>query len=387
MATRSDSEKQGVEAPRALRPEEHASALRLLNSVLRPNSPPSILQEYPLVLDKGNIENMRVIAKGKEVVAHAAVYFSQVRSSDLVFKVGGIGSVATHPAYRDQGLGSAVVRDCIQVMARSGCHFSLLWTQRHDFYRNLGYESAGSSYLFRVRTSDLASIPCDCRIVPFSPQYLPSIIEIHEREALRSERTREEYESYFGIPKTNTLVALRNNTVSAYAVMGKGEDLRHCVHEWGGNASDLLCLAREFAHLWSLHEFIVLAPTQESAQMSVQETFPHLLEQMGARRVFEYLAMIRIIDAEALSSLVRGYVSTRLGKDFQIRRTESGVAIRIGEEQTLLGKTLPSSPHSAAGLLARILFGPEPPSTLFPGLSALDHALPIPLFIWGLDSV
>jgi hypothetical protein len=121
-------------------------------------------------------------------------------------------------------------------------------------------------------------------------------------------------------------------------------------------------------------------------------------------------------------------MSARLGIDFQILRTESGLAIRVGEEQTLLGKTPVSSlqppasslqspasslqspvsslqpPDSAAkigaeqasiagqGPLARILFGPEPPSLLLRAvstdtLSALDRTLPIPLFIWGLDSV
>ncbi|UCD56423.1 MAG: GNAT family N-acetyltransferase, partial [Candidatus Hydrogenedentota bacterium] len=182
-----------LDGPRALRPEEYSSALGLINSALRPNGPPRILEEYPLVLGKENLENMRVIVKGKEVLSHAAIYFSKLRAGDLFFKVGGVGSVATHPAYRGQGLASAVIRDCIEVMQKTECHLSVLWTHRYDFYRNLGYETAGSEYLFRARATDFAQIQCDCKMVPYHPRYLPEVIRIHEREVFRTERTRREY--------------------------------------------------------------------------------------------------------------------------------------------------------------------------------------------------
>ena len=72
-----------------------------------------------------------------------------------------------------------------------------------------------------------------------------------------------------------------------------------------------------------------------------------------------------------------------LGEDFRILRTEPGFMIRIGAEEVAVPdeRTLP-----------RILFGPDTASNLLQGLSsataaALDQALPIPLFIWGLDSV
>jgi GNAT superfamily N-acetyltransferase len=128
-----------LEGPRALRLEEHPSAIKLLNSTLRPDGPPMILNEYPLVLGKGNSENMRVVVRGKEVISHAAIWFSKLRARGAIFDVGGIGSVATHSAYQGQGLASAVMRDCIEIMRMSRCHLSVLWTQEHDFYRKLGY--------------------------------------------------------------------------------------------------------------------------------------------------------------------------------------------------------------------------------------------------------
>ncbi len=87
MTTRSCKDNPAAEfdGPRALRPPEYASALKLINAVLRPNVRGTILKEYPLVLGTDNIENMRVVVRGAEVVSHAAIYFSNLRSGDLVF--------------------------------------------------------------------------------------------------------------------------------------------------------------------------------------------------------------------------------------------------------------------------------------------------------------
>jgi predicted acetyltransferase len=290
--------------------------------------------------------------------------------------VGGIGSVATHPDYRGRGLASAVIRDCIRIMEQSKCHLSVLWTQRHDFYRRLGYEAAGSEYLFRAKASDFARVPCECEIVPYSPEYLSAVIEIHERESLRTERTEKEYEAYLGIPKAKTLLATRGNTVTAYAVMGKGEDFRSCVHEWGGDSRDLLSLIRAFLYSSRLSEILILTPAQESE-------FTQALRRMRLTRVFEYLAMMRVVDVEGFSSLLGRTLSSRLGVSFQILKREKDFRVKVGKEESVLGQE--------QGLV-RLLFGPDLPSGLLRELSQktlhmLESALPIPLFIWGFDSV
>lgn len=362
--------------PRALKPEEHLSALGLINSALRPNSPHEIEKEYPLVLGKKNIDNMRVIVSGGQVISHAAVYISTLRSGDLAFKVGGVSSVATDAAHRGRGLGSEVVRDCIRVMEKASCHLSILWTQRQDFYRNLGYETAGSSYIFKASAPYFFHIPSPCRVIPYSPRYLPAITKIHRRDPLRTARSAKEYDTYLDLPRTNTLIAKRDKDVTAYAVMGKGEDLRNCVHDWGGEAEDLLCLVRDFMGLTDKGELMILAPAQRSE-------FTQMLNRMRIPKTFEYLAMMRVIDVEALSAHIGDHMSEKLGREFRIHPSGSEVTIRVGDEETMI-----DPPRN----LVRVLFGPEMPSKLLGGLSretlsALDRALPIPLFIWGLDSV
>ena len=72
----------GMDGPRALRPEEHRSALRLIDSAFRPEQPGAMEREYSLVLGMDNIENMRVIVKDGEVISHTAIYCSTLRSRE-----------------------------------------------------------------------------------------------------------------------------------------------------------------------------------------------------------------------------------------------------------------------------------------------------------------
>jgi N-acetylglutamate synthase-like GNAT family acetyltransferase len=364
------------DGPRSVEPEEYASAISLINRCLRPNSPPSILKEYPLVLGKKNMQNMRVIVNDGRVISHAGVYFQTLRSGKLAFRAGGIGSVATDPEFRGKGLASAVVEDCLRLMSEAGCHLAVLWTQRHSFYRRFGFELAGSEYLYQLNSNSIR--PADRRpprFAPYTPDYLPEIIRIHEREALRTERSPREYEVYFSLPKTKTLLAVREGVVTAYAVMGKGEDFPNCVHEWGGSADDVLWLTQKMASERRDQEIIFLASAEENEMTN-------RLQRARARRVFEYLAMMKIVNPADLSSEIsRHFFDDDM--QFKIVPYENEVSVEAGKVRARLANER---------MVVRLLFGPDRPANLLKSCSptmnrTLKNILPIPLFIWGLDSV
>jgi len=365
-----------MDGPRALQAHEHDSAIELVNRVLRTDRPSNILDEYPLVLGKQNLQNMRVVVHEGRVVSHAAVYHSLLRTGDTIFRIGGISSVATAAPYRGQGLGSAVVKDCVKIIRQAGCELSVLWTQRRDFYRNLGFEPAGAECLFHFSILNIPAEGRSCTIVPYSASYLPEIMNIHEREPYRTERATHEYETYFSLPRTRTLLSLRDGEVTAYAVMGKGEDFRNCVHEWGGAAEDLLRLVRALAFEAESKEVLILAP-------AARNEFTEMLRSMRLPEISEPLAMMKIVDLERLAAKVQAYIAAKIEKRFDIFEEQKGFTLKLGSHSAHLA-------HE--GMLVRLLFGPDPPT------QALNHAphamarslakaLPIPLFIWGLDSV
>ena len=148
------------------------------------------------------------------------------------------------------------------------------------------------------------------------------------------------------------------------------------MHDWGGEPRDLLRLASEHATLSGADDIYVLAPTHENA-------FTNLLADLGVQKAYMKLVMLSVIDVDGLSSVVSDYVGKRLGRDFSIIQDQAGIKLVIGSEEALV---------EPARMLASVIFGPEPPSSFLTGFSdetlrALDAALPIPLFIWGMDWV
>jgi hypothetical protein len=261
-------------------------------------------------------------------------------------------------------------------MRENGCQLSFLWSDRHGFYRNLGYEPSGSFRLFKPPASLLSDAAPDCEVLPFSPERLPEIVKIHERDYFRTERTPSLYHTYFSVPRNRTVLAVRDGNVSAYAVTGKGRYLPEFIHDWGGEPPDLFRLARELTAFSANEDVYFLAPACEN-------DLTQLLIDRNVPGVFMSLAMLNVIDVDGVSAIVRDSVSTRLGRDFRVVQTPAGVKMKVGREEAYI---------EPARMLAGVLFGPQPPSRYLKEFSqetraALDNALPIPFFLWGLDWV
>jgi hypothetical protein len=212
-------------------------------------------------------------------------------------------------------------------------------------------------------------------IIPFSPDYLSGVINIHDEEPLRTERARHEYETYFSLPKTKTFLAMRRGAPTAYATMGKGEDFPNCVHEWGGRADDLLCLLQKLSSVTGRNEVAILTPAGENELIS-------LLNRLKTRRIFEYLAMMKVVNLEETAKAIAAHLFQGQ-TDFKILSVNGEAIIQLREE-----RVRPRSERT----LVRLLFGPDRPADLLneasPAMArALECIFPIPLFIWGLDSV
>lgn len=74
------------------------------------------------------------------VIASTVQIFPYIcRVEDVTLKVAGIGSVATKPEYRGQGLGLQILQKLTEWMAQEGYDLSLLFASIHPFYEKLGW--------------------------------------------------------------------------------------------------------------------------------------------------------------------------------------------------------------------------------------------------------
>jgi GNAT superfamily N-acetyltransferase len=113
-------------------------------------------------------DQTRVVVVNGRVVASLRVWERRMRIGSCIVRMGGVGSVCTHPDYRRVGYATALMKDAVSYMRAVGYDLSVLFSiipQR--FYRKLGWASVPLAK-FRV-TQRQAAKPSetDWQVPPF----------------------------------------------------------------------------------------------------------------------------------------------------------------------------------------------------------------------------
>jgi predicted acetyltransferase len=130
------------EGPRAPKPDEIADLIAHVNLVMREEvgSAPSYALDWPYVITRENLENIRVVLVDDHIVSSTAIVPHETSIGGVNLRIGGINGVSTHPDYRRRGYASRILEACIDHMRDLGCHLSLLSTGVPSWYRKLGWQ-------------------------------------------------------------------------------------------------------------------------------------------------------------------------------------------------------------------------------------------------------
>lgn len=97
--------------------------------------------------------------EGEPPVASIIMNKKQVRFDGHVVKMGGVGGVATLPAYRRGGAVRACMELSLRDLYQEGYALSHLYPFSTAYYRQFGFASAGKTLRWRVRLQDLKRLP------------------------------------------------------------------------------------------------------------------------------------------------------------------------------------------------------------------------------------
>ncbi|NNL66015.1 MAG: GNAT family N-acetyltransferase, partial [Myxococcales bacterium] len=152
----------GLDADLELRtpaPTERDALLAWLDDGLRDGRKGRLAAEYPTLLDPERGARHRIACVGDAFAAHAVSRTITLRVAQRSVRLGMIGLVYTDPRFRRRGLASACIEACVADLAAEGAAAALLWSDRHAFYRRLGFVPAGREILVRVdaRVCDAAA--------------------------------------------------------------------------------------------------------------------------------------------------------------------------------------------------------------------------------------
>jgi GNAT superfamily N-acetyltransferase len=353
--------------PRAPREAEVEQVLGFLNRHLRPGAGWSIASEYPQVFTSGNLGNIRIITENNQILAHAALKYLLVKNQLGLFKVAAIGSVVTDPNYRNQGLSQKILENCLVAAEREGADFAILWTDLYDFYRKFGFELAGSEISILVQSAPIQN-NLSLRIMKSEKVSAESILRLYSQHTCSTMRTVDDMHKYLRIPNSNIYTAWNpENQILAYAVEGKGADLKGYVHEWGGQIQHLLPLLAHIRNDYGA-PITVIAPSHAHNLIRNLQKWDVLLNQ-------GYLGMIKPVHLENLFFKIRRHARNIGLADFVIEKIGSEFHVGTKEDTARVGDI-----HE----LTRLLFGPLDSSRLMP---QYQKVFPIPMWVWGWDSV
>ena len=122
--------------------------------------------------------NSRIGLLGDRIITHIGVLDYQMRIGAARVRCGGLGAVATDPAFRKRGFMSQTFSACLQAMRQSGYDFSILFGIS-GFYHRFGYVPAWAGTDFYVRASDLPKEPPSGRLRRFKLRPRPDLSDLY----------------------------------------------------------------------------------------------------------------------------------------------------------------------------------------------------------------
>lgn len=199
--------------------------------------------------------------------------------------IGIIGGVATHPDWRGKGLASRLVENLVNKLAVQKVSLAVLWGSEHEFYRRLGFALCGCQMVVPLNQ---LSLPVITQASHIQRSWCPAIFNqmrtrvggliLNEEDRLWVE-AHKNVKWYWTGPRERP---------SAYAGFGRGIDLNHLVHEWGGD--------------WGALQQILAVISHEhpgAALLAAPECLDRYSFKQGVLPQLEALCMARILDPRA----------------------------------------------------------------------------------------
>lgn len=298
--------------------------------------------------DPNYTEETTWIAKVNGELAAAVQLFLYETSLDgCILKVGGIGNVATLPAYRGRSLTQLILQRQSMWMKRKGIDLSLLFTGINPFYEKVGWDTVlHTSY--NLETSKALSfisakkgMEPSYTIEPFEPHQLDQVNAIYESfsplyfgPAIRTADYWEGQLNWLKEAPEEFQVALEEQQVVAYLRVKKGRDAGLEITEAcykPGHESACLALVED-----------VLLKKNEVKQLKAELPKSHALTSFfiegGAECRDESYAMWKIMDLTALFTKLKEVFFKRLQAASLERNVgiPSPLLIQSGGQEVLL---------------------------------------------------
>jgi len=378
-----------MEGPRGLKKDELRSAAELANLVFRHDSQYKMEEEFPLLFSENNLENIRVFVDAGKVVSMVGMCINDVIIMGCMIGAVCIGSVCTHPEYRNKGLASKLLEDATNRAVQEGASLMLVSGDR-GLYRRFGCVDAGIYRWYSIKRDQLEVHEKNLTLRKYGEKDVIELVKLHQLEPIRFIRTYEDFKTLLESKRlcdqiSETYVVEQNGPVVAYVSLQlpRSRDLPLAILELAGSRVAILKTLRSLMDDVGTESAIVRTTTADVE-------LDHLMVSAGAKRsTGGFMGTVKLIDIERFLESIDTYMTEVIGK-----RRRKNLSIKYEGKNSELSFTYMDQKFSIRGIdeITSFIFGSvEKQQKLKHANSELEDMLnsifPMPLVDYGLNYV
>jgi ribosomal protein S18 acetylase RimI-like enzyme len=378
-----------MEGPRGLKKDELRSAAELANLVFRHDSPYKMEEEFPLLFSENNLEKIRVFVDAGKVVSMVGMCINDVIIMGCMIGAVCIGSVCTHPEYRNKGLASKLLEDATNRAVQEGASLMLVSGDR-GLYRRFGCVDAGIYRWYSIKRDQLEVHEKNLTLRKYGEKDVIELVKLHQLEPIRFIRTYEDFKTLLESKRlcdqiSETYVVEQNGPVVAYVSLQlpRSRDLPLAILELAGSRVAILKTLRSLMDDVGTESAIVRTTTADVE-------LDHLMVSAGAKRsTGGFMGTVKLIDIERFLESIDTYMTEVIGK-----RRRKNLSIKYEGKNSELSFTYMDQKFSIRGIdeITSFIFGSvEKQQKLKHANSELEDMLnsifPMPLVDYGLNYV
>lgn len=200
-----------MKGPGACKCEELNDVINLIEDTFRISEgyKPSMRLQFPLLLGKENLDNIRVIMEDGKPAAVVCFYMSSILVEGARIKTASVGSVCTDKNFRNRKYASMLLDDAEGLMKKKDVDLALVSGDRGLYLRS-GYSKVKNSYELNIYPEKAGFKD----FIEFNDNNIIDLACIYNRESVRFYRTIDEFNKLY----CGSTVPWNNYTYKTYIV-------------------------------------------------------------------------------------------------------------------------------------------------------------------------
>ncbi|EQF25029.1 acetyltransferase domain protein [Clostridioides difficile CD160] len=331
--------------PRSAKLEEFDKVIELINYVFRVsrNHKPTMMEEFPILLNKNNVENMIVISEDNKIVSDVNYLIQDVSIQGNNLKVAAIGGVCTHPDYEKKGYSSKILDKVEEKMFYDGVDVVIISGTR-TLYSRRNCSLVKSFYKYTIKPENV-KIPYE--IVEFDETNfekdddLNKMVALYNQNSTRFIRTKDEFKKLlhaatiaWGPIDYKKVFIKENNNVIGYLIIRtikKENSIVGEVAEIGLNSVNVENVLKYVTNKFGLEYLdykVHVRNLKDQLQGSEIKTLDY---QQGTMKIINFVKL-----CDNLRSYFNQYVDSEILKYMEFKQLENKYIIKYKEEELVI---------------------------------------------------